>query len=466
MHAHLEWAQMNFGNCQLGDKRRTQRLIQVAADVANNPSASFPDQMKTWGDLKAAYHLFDCNDVTFEAIARPHWELTKQRTAGCYLVIGDTTELDFGVHRDVPDLGPTGNGGGWGFLLHNALLVDAESKEFLGVAGQTIHYRPQKEVTPSKKKEHSAAKLKRERESEVWGIVIDQVGPPPEEVKWIHVLDRGGDNFEVYGHLLQQRSGWVVRAGKLNRYVLAGPDEQRMQLSDYLPQLALLGTYELSLRARPQQPARTAKLEVRVGSIRMPVPHHKSPWVRELDPEPIAMNVVYVVEVDPPAGVEAISWVLLTSLPVDTFEQAWTVIAYYETRWLVEEYHKALKTGCHVQDRQLKTAGRLEAMVGLMSVSAVRLLQLKSLARTSPEIPAQRVVPRVWLQMLKAARKGLQRVHDLTVGQFYREVAKLGGFLGRKGDGEPGWITIWRGWEKLNNFVHGATLASKLRLQE
>jgi hypothetical protein len=466
MHAHLEWAQLNFGTCQLGDKRRTRRLIQVAADVASNPSASFPDQMNTWSDLKAAYNLFDCDDVTFEAIARPHWELCKQRTAGRYLVIGDTTELDFGIHRDVPDLGPTGNGGGWGFLLHNALMVEAQNKHVIGVAGQTIHYRPQKEDKPSKKKEHSAAKLKRQRESEVWGIVIDQVGPPPEEVEWIHVLDRGGDNFEVYCHLLEQRSGWVVRAAKLNRYVLAGPDEQRMPLSNYLPQLALLGTYELSLRARPRQTARTAKLEVRVGSIRMPVPHHKSPWVRALDPGPIAMNVVYVVEVDPPDGVEPISWVLLTSLPVDTFDQAWTVIEYYEARWLVEEYHKALKTGCRVQDRQLKTAGRLEAMVGLMSVSAVRLLQLKSVARTAPETPAQRVVPRVWLQMLKAARKGLQRVHDLTVGQFYREVAKLGGFLGRKGDGEPGWITIWRGWEKLNNFVHGATLASKLRLQE
>jgi len=243
MHAHLEWAQMNFGNCQLGDKRRTQRLIQVAADVANNPSASFPDQMKTWGDLKAAYNLFDCDDVTFEAIARPHWELTKQRPAGRYLVIGDTTELDFGIHRDLPDLGPTGNGGGWGFLLHNALMVDAANKELIGVAGQTIHYRPQKKDKPSKKKEHSAAKLKRERESDVWGIVIDQVGPPPEDVEWIHVLDRGGDNFEVYCHLLQQGSGWVVRAGKLNRYVLAGPDEQRMPLSEYLPQLALLGTY-------------------------------------------------------------------------------------------------------------------------------------------------------------------------------------------------------------------------------
>jgi hypothetical protein len=457
---------MNFGNCQLGDKRRTRRLIQVAADVANNPSASFPDQMKTWGDLKAAYNLFDCDDVTFEAIARPHWEVTKGRTTGRYLVIGDTTELDFGIHRDVPDLGPTGNGTGWGFLLHNALMVAAGTHEVIGVAGQTIHYRPQKKSTQSKKKENSAAKLKRKRESDVWGIVIDQVGPPPADVEWIHVLDRGGDNFEVYCHLLQQRSGWVVRAAKLNRYILAGPDEQRMQLSEYLEQLELLGSYELSLRARPQQPARTAKLEVRVGSIKMPVPHHKSPWVRELDPQPIAMNVVQVVEVDPPAGAEPICWVLLTSLPVNTFDQAWTVIEYYEARWLVEEYHKALKTGCRVRDRQLKTAGRLEAMVGLMSVSAVRLLQLKSLARTSPDVPAQRVVPRVWLQMLKAARKGLHRVHDLTVGQFYREVAKLGGFLGRKGDGDPGWITIWRGWEKLNNFVHGATLASKLVLQE
>jgi hypothetical protein len=459
---------MNFGTCELGDKRRTRRLVEVAAEVANNPSASFPDQMPTWSDLKAAYHLFDCDDVTFEAIARPHWEQTKQRPAGRYLVIGDTTELDFGRHRDVPGLGPTGNGGGLGFLLHNALLVAAESKEVIGVAGQATHYRPETKASKkkSKRKENSAARLKRDRESEVWGKVIDQVGKPPAGVEWIHVLDRGGDNFEVYCHLQQQHCGWVVRASHLNRYVLAGSAEKRMKLSKYLPQLELLGTYELSLRARPGHPARTAKLEVRVGSIKMPVPHHKSPWVRELDPQPIAMNVVQVVEVDAPAGVEPICWVLLTSLPVETLDQAWTVIEYYEARWLVEEYHKALKTGCRVTDRQLKTAGRLEAMVGLMSVAAVRLLRLKSLARTSPEIPAQRVVPRVWLAMLKAARKGLHRVHDLTVGQFYREVAKLGGFLGRQGDGDPGWITIWRGWEKLNNFVHGAALANKLAFKE
>lgn len=223
-----------------------------------------------------------------------------------------------------------------------------------------------------------------------------------------------------------------------------------------------LGTYTLSLRARPGQAAREATLEVRVGRIKIPQPRHVSPWVRKLKQAPIAMNVLEVIEVDAPPGVDPIRWILFTSLPVSTFEEAWVVIGYYELRWLVEEYHKALKTGCRVESPQLKTAGRWEAFVGLTSVLAARLLQLKSLARTNPEVPAQRVVPGVWLKMLKLARKKLPRVHDLTVGQFYREVAKLGGFLGRKSDGEPGWITIWRGWEKLNTYVF---VARKLKLQ-
>jgi hypothetical protein len=463
MSLNIQWAQDNFGSCDLGDKRRTDRLIQVAACVADNPSASFPDQMKTWGDLKSAYNLFDCEDVTFDAVAKPHWELTKQQcVAGRYLVLGDTTELDFGRRESIPDLGPTGNGGGWGFLLHNSLMVKADNQEVVGVSGQVIHYRSVKQES---RKESSTQKLKRDRESDVWGKVIDQVGPPPSNVEWIHVLDRGGDIFETYCHLLQQQCGWVVRAAKLNRQILAGSDETEMVLSEYLKQLKLLGTYELSLRARPKQPARTAKLEVRVGKIKMPVPRQKSPWVKKLNPQPIEMNVVYVIEIDPPKGQKPICWVLLTTLPVNTFAQAWEVIEYYEVRWFIEEYHKALKTGCAVEDRQLKTAGRLEPMVALMSIGAVRLLQLKSLARTAPDTPANRVVPTYWLQMLKAARKGLHRVHDLTVRQFYREVAKLGGFLGRKHDGEPGWITIWRGWEELNSLIRGASIASTLNLR-
>jgi hypothetical protein len=434
-------------------------LVQVAEQIGNNPSASLPNQIERWSDLKAAYRLFDGNEVTFEAIARPHWELTKQAASGRCLVIGDTTELDFGKDREIDGIGPTGNGSGQGFLLHNALLVSAESEEILGVAGQTIHYRKKK--SRSKKRENSARILKRKRESEVWGTVIDQMGKPPRDAEYVHVFDRGGDNFEVYCRLLQNRGQWVIRASKMNRYVLAGESEERMALKDYLPQLKTLGHYTLSLRARPGQAARDAQIEVRVGRIKIPQPQHVSPWVRSLEQPPIAMHVIEVVEVDAPSGVTPIRWVLFTSLPVETFDDAWTVIGYYELRWLVEEYHKAIKTGCAAESRQLKAAGRLEALVGLTSVIAIRLLQLKSIARTNPEVLAQRVVPRVWLRMLKLARQGLNRVHDLTVGQFYREVAKLGGFLGRKSDGDPGWITIWRGWEKLNTYVF---VASKLKI--
>jgi len=459
MQSVTEWSQLNFGTCQLGDKRRTKRLVQVAEQIGNNPSASLPNQIERWSDLKAAYRLFDGHEVTFEAIARPHWELTKQAASGRCLVIGDTTEFDFGKNREIDGIGPTGNGSGQGFLLHNALLVSTESEAILGVAGQTIHYRKKK--SKSKKRENSARILKRKRESEVWGTVIDQIGEPQRDAEYVHVFDRGGDNFEVYCRLLQNRGQWVIRASKMNRYVLAGESEERLALKDYLPQLKTLGHYTLSLRARPGQAARDAQIEVRVGRIKIPRPQHASPWVRSLNQPPIAMNVIEVVEVDAPSGVTSIRWVLFTSLPVETFDDAWTVIGYYELRWLVEEFHKAIKTGCAAESRQLKAAGRLEAFVGLTSVIAIRLLQLKSIARTNPEVSAQRVVPRVWLRMLKLARQGLNRVHDLTVGQFYREVAKLGGFLGRKSDGDPGWITIWRGWEKLNTYVF---VASKLKI--
>jgi len=459
MQSVSEWAALNFGKCELGDKRRTQRLVRLAEQVASNPAASLPDQTEHWKDLKAAYRLFDREEVTFAAIARPHWQLTRQAARGRCLVIGDTTEIDFGRFRQIAGIGETGNGSGQGFLLHNALLVQADTAALVGVAGQAIYYR--RKNRKSHRRQNAAQRLARQRESQLWNQVIDDIGPPAAGVEYVHVFDRGADSFEVYCHLRQNQNGWVIRAGKLNRYVLAGPGQQRMSLQKYLPQLTALGRYTLALRARPGQPARQALLEVRVGQVHIPRPRHVSPEIRRLNPQPIPMNVVEVVEVQAPPGVTPIRWVLLTSLPASTWEEACLVIEYYEQRWLIEEYHKALKTGCRTESRQLQTTDRLEALVGLTSVVALRLLQLKSLARVAPDVPAQQVVPRIWLQMLKLARRNLSRVHDLTVGQFFRQVAMLGGFLGRKGDGDPGWITIWRGWEKLNTFVFAA---SKLKL--
>ena len=135
------WAHQQFGTADLGDSRRTRRLARVAARMAADPSASIPGQMEGWAEAKATYRLLDADGVTFEAVAAPHWRRTRACGPGCFLVLGDTTELDFGIHRRVPDLGPTGNGGGYGFLLHAALVVGAEDERVVGLAGERVHYR-------------------------------------------------------------------------------------------------------------------------------------------------------------------------------------------------------------------------------------------------------------------------------------------------------------------------------------
>lgn len=142
------WAEENFGTCELGDARRTRRAVQVAQQMAEHPQGSTPDQTENWGDLKAVYRLFAEADVTFEALAEPHWQATRRRARGVVLLIGDTMETDFGIHREIAGLGPTGDGRGRGFFLQSSLLVDAKSQEILGLAGQELFYRkaaPKKE---------------------------------------------------------------------------------------------------------------------------------------------------------------------------------------------------------------------------------------------------------------------------------------------------------------------------------
>jgi hypothetical protein len=158
--------------------------------------------------------LFDSEDVTFAALAAPHWQQTKARTSGHYLLLGDTTVVSFDGDRQISGMGIVSSSSAQGYWLHSALMVAAESHQIIGLAGQTIHYRQ-----PVPQGEKQRQRLKRKRESEIWGEVIDQVGPPPENVRWTHVFDRGGDNFEVYCHLVLNQSDWVVRAAQLDRLI-------------------------------------------------------------------------------------------------------------------------------------------------------------------------------------------------------------------------------------------------------
>jgi transposase-like protein/transposase Tn5 family protein len=455
---HLAWAQAQFAAADLGDRRRTARLISVAAQVAADPLGSLPHQTETWPDLKAAYRLFDAEEVTFQALATPHWDLTRQSAPGRSLILDDTTELDFGATRQIEGLGPVGSGIGRGFLLHSALMVAPETEAIHGLASQVLFYRQ-----PAPKGETRAQRRHRDRESAVWGQLIEQVGAPPPGAQWVHVMDRGADDFEVFCRAQRLGVDWVGRAKSLHRRV-ADPTGQERPLLDYLKSLPVAGEFPLKLRARPGIPARKARLQVSYGPVTMLVPRQPAESLKQLRPRPIAQGVVWVREVDPPPGLkEPIDWVLYTSLPVESLDDAMTIVGYYEKRWLIEEWHKALKTGCQATQRQLKTNGRLEALMGLLSVVAVRLLQAKGVARTEPERPAVEVVPARYVAMLQGAR----RVAPTTVwgvGRFFRELAKLGGFLGRKGDGEPGWITIWRGWEKLHLMLRGAEVAARYDL--
>ena len=436
-----QWAEEQFGDCELGDVRRTRRAVEFAEQIANDTSGSTPRQAGCWEDCKAAYRLVNRPEVTFSALAKPHWRQSRAAARGHCLLLGDTTEVEFGICRKVRGLGPTGNGGGLGFLLHSSLIMEAETEEIVGLAGQEIFYR-----RPVPQGESRNDRMLRERESEVWGRVIDQVGPPSAGVRYTHVFDRGADNFEVYCHLLLMRADWVIRAAQMKRKIVT-PAGKTCQLREYLTTLPVLGSYELNVRVQKDQPARTAEVEVRAGRVLMPSPVHCCLWLRDCGIRSIVMWVVEVRERNPPRGREPLCWVLYTSHAVESFEGAWRVIGYYEKRWLIEEYHKALKTGCQVEERQYQTAKGLEAVTGFLAIAAVRLLQLKSVARTDPERSADKVVPRLWIEVLQTLRR--RKGRRWSVGQFYRELAGLGGFLGRKSDGEPGWLTIWRGFNKL-----------------
>lgn len=449
------WAKDNFRDCSLTDRRSCQRLEKFARQAADRPAASLPRIGEDWGGVRGIYRLLDRSEATLQSVTETHRErITAQ--CGRFLVLSDTTHVDFGWKRDLPDAGPIGPGRGKGFLLHSGLLVDTKDHVLVGLAGQVAHVRPKKR----RGKQNDSRRMKRWRESEMWIELFEQVGPPPGDSQYIHVCDSAADNFEVFCTARQLGSDFVIRAARLHRNVLV--DGEKRSLSTMIRDLPSLGTYELNIARGNGHKARTASLRVSCGGIEMPVPTHHSPRVKKYKKsggQNIPMWVVVVEEIDPPAGVEPIEWVLLSSVPVESFEDAWEVIGWYENRWLVEEWHKALKTGCRLEARQLQSVDRLLPLAGVLSVVAVLLVQRKSAARTEPDKPASHYVPRLWLRMLKAT--GKTDTSDITNYQFWRALAKLGGFLGRRHDGEPGWQLIWRGWQELHMLVEGARLARR-----
>jgi len=205
-----EWAVMEFSQCELGDKRRTDRLVKAAAFLLARPDVSTPDQIESWADCKAFYRLMDCDDVGFAAITTPHYERTKStgEPGETYLILNDTTEINYGGKRKASGLGLVARNQGKGFFLHSALMRNAGTQQVIGLAGQELLYRRKS----GKSRAKNSRRRDDQRESAVWGQLIDQVGSPPEGVTWLHVCDRAADDYEVYCKAHRNGCGGVAGA--------------------------------------------------------------------------------------------------------------------------------------------------------------------------------------------------------------------------------------------------------------
>ncbi len=445
-----EWAELHFGRANLGDRRRARRSVQMAAQMLRRPQGSIPQQAGTWAATKASYRLLNEEKVSFEALGGAHWELTRAAAGQrqVVLMIQDTTELDYTAHPLVEGLGPIGNGGGQGMLLHNTLALDPHGPgEALGLAHQILFLR--QPVPPD---ETATQRKNRDRESRIWGQSVEAVGSPPADSQWVHVCDRGADNFEMFEACRKTQADFVIRMAQ-NRRCVAGHDlheAQPVHLIDWVRTLPAAGEKHLELRRRPKRCARDVQLKIAYSSVTL-----SPPWL-DRDAPPLAGWVVRVWDPDTPAGEEPIEWILFTSVPVASLEDATTISQWYGLRWLVEEYHMCLKTGCKVEQRQLKKQSRLEPCIAILGIVAVRLLQLKLAARREPDAPASGCASPLHVKLLAAHWK--KPLEAMTARAFWRDVARLGGFLARRRDGDPGWRTLWRGWLRLDAMAEGAAL--------
>jgi len=397
----------SFGNARLGDKRRTSRLVKVAEAVMKGSccdgGGTLTSILADPHQAKAAYRLFDGPAVTHDAVLGGHrqWVGQQLAEAGTYLLIEDTTVAAFNSRTRAGGLGPIGESYTLGFWLHNTLAVR-------------------------------------------WGRSLGELPAATESARYIYVADRESDVYETFEKCKSAGVSYVIRASQPR--ALAGEFEGS-DVFEAVAAAAVLGTVAVEI-AREN---RTAELEVRSLTVTLRGPARPGGKLKDL-----TVNLVQAREANPPAGCAGVSWTLLTDLPVQTLLQCRQILNIYRHRWLVEELHKAMKTGLKLEDSQLSDARRLGALAAVISVAAVFLLQMKTAARTDGDtlLPEQqKQTPMVRILQKRYPPKG-----EPTRRWLWISVAKLGGFMARKGDGDPGWLILWRGWQTLRFLLEGYEL--------
>jgi hypothetical protein len=445
----LLWAERNFASVNLQHRRRTRRLVQSAAAIAAQPERPFP-QVFDWNGLRAFYNLCAQEVATLPTIQGPHWQLTRQAMGqhALVLILHDTTELDFTDHPSLQGAGPIGDGNGRGFLQHNSLAVLPQPRQVLGLAYQQLRVRQ-----PAPVGEHSQKRKRRHRESELWLEGIRATGRPPEGCCWVDVGDRGSDIYEAMEAAQAAGHDFLFRVTQDRQVWTSAARQELVGLRQFACSLASQGCDSVDIPSRGGRAARTATVQLAAAPVWIPAPQ----GTPQRGSKPVlAAWVIRIWEADAPAGVEPLEWILVCSVPTQTLEEIKTRRDWYGCRWMVEVFHHIEKSGCREEARRFETAARLEACLAILSVVAVRVFQLRTALECQPEAPAEQVATAAEIQVLCALHQ--QAAESLSVRAFVRGVAKLGGFLGRKHDGEPGVRTLWRGYQRLQDILQGYQL--------
>lgn len=470
------FAERNFGAADLGDERRTRRLPKLVDQMIRHPGGTLPQKLPRPEDLEAFYRLCDAEDVTHEAVVCPHRQKTLQFLQASdhfVLAIHDATELDYTNHRSLAeDLGQIGNGHHRGYLAQNTLVVDPQFGVVVGLANQVLHVRAQ---VP--KAETQAQKRGRQsRESRLW---LTGTAGLPARREVVDVCDRGADTFEFLEHETRSGRTFVIRSAH-NRSMSIGhePGGARALLHEYARTLPALGHYELAVEQKvivkkPKRHGkkrswirtkRLAQLSVAAAPVRLNAPSSKN---GEHGDESLPVWIVRVWEANTPAGEEPLEWLLLTNHPVASLESALLVKTWYEWRWTIEELHKAMKTGCGIESLNFHHVDRLQPAIGILSILALTLLALRDTGR-NPQARtrlAREQIDDEYITVLSVWRHA-RSCPDWTQHEFYLALGRLGGHSGRKSSPPPGWLILWRGWEKLQLMVDGARLAKLLDHRE
>jgi hypothetical protein len=453
------WARATFAEVDLGDRRRGQRLVESAARIAANPGRPFP-QVFDWNSLRGFYRLCQQSEATLEALQRPHWQQTRHALAEqpLALIVHDTSELDFSGHPALEGLGPIGDHRGRGFLQHNSLAIVPGRRRVLGLAYQQLWVRPAPNNLESPLLLHQGENQEandEEDESVVWLNGIRATGRPPVDCCWVDVGDRGSDDYQVMrasrevGHhfllrLSQQRSVFVTP--ELDRQGMVG-------LLDFARTLTGQADDVVDIPGRGGRSARSAHVRLAAAPVWIPAPAGTPQrWSQPV----VAAWVIRVWEAQPPTGVEALEWLLCSSLAATTAAELKERRDWYACRWLVEQYHLVEKSGCAEEDRRFETAERMVACLAILALVAVRILQLRCALEWQATESAEQVATVTEIEVLQRFTR--QRRPRWTVRDFVRGVARLGGFLGRRGDGEPGVQTLWRGYQRLQDMLLGYEL--------